>query len=282
MIENTKVPGRVAAFLATTVLLACTGITGPPLSSGVQIEVQVSGGIAGVVYSFEVSGRDRVVRGLTCENGCDFQAGEVLLPLSVTQIQDLAEDMEATGILGLDGTDFGAPCCDDFEFVVTYDNGSDAATIRGSSQALPPDLQAAVQVLLGMANGTVPVVVDLQGSLTNLPRDGVSLGPVTISGDVLEAELSFGGGCASHEIDLVAFNGWLESFPIQVSLFFSHEDNDDPCDAFLTQMRTFDLRRLANEYNRTYSVAGPGLTTLILRIEDVNEPGGFRAVNYVF
>ena len=282
MIESSTLKARFGVFLAALVMLACNGITGPPLSDGVRVEVQVSGGIAGVAYSFEVSGRDRLVRGLTCTNGCDFVAGETLLPVSVVQVQDLAQRIEDTGILDMDGTNFGAPCCDDFEFVVIYETGGESATIQGSSQALPPDLRAVVETLLAMANGTVPVVVDLAGNLNGLPRDAVSLGPVNVAADLLDAELSFGGGCAPHEIDLVAVGGWMESTPVQVNLIFSHEDNGDPCDAFLTQVRTFDLRRLADEYEATFGVGGAGETTVILRVEDFNEPNGFRAVNYVF
>lgn len=282
MIKSSIFNTRFGISLAALVLVACTGITAPPLPGGVRVQVQVSGGIAGVAYSFEVSGRDGVVRGLTCTNGCDFTEGEVLLPLSVVQIQDLAQRIEDTGILNMDGTNFGSQCCDQFEFVVVYETGEESATVEGSSELFPTDLRAVVFTLVAMSDGILPVVVDLDGNLNGLPRDGVSLGPVTVTGNRLDAELSFGGGCALHEIDLVAVGGWLESTPVQVNLFFSHEDNDDPCDAFLTEVRDFDLRGLADEYEATYGVATPGETTLILRVEDFAEPNGARLVNYVF
>lgn len=261
---------------------ACSEIIGIPDPESMHIEVQVSGGIAGVSYSFEVAGDDRVVRGLTCTNVCDFTAGQIFLPLSVTQIQDLAEQWEDTGILELDGTDFGAPCCDDFDFVVTYSVDGRSATIEGSSQALPADLRAAVETVMAMTQSVLPVVVDVDGTGAGFPRDGLSVGPIQLTGDLLEAELSYSGGCANHEIDLVAFGGWLESAPVQVNLFFSHEDNDDPCDAFPTETRRFDLRALARAYEAVYGVAAPGTTTLLLRIEDFQEPNGFKLVSYLF
>ena len=126
------------------------------------------------------------------------------------------------------------------------------------------------------------MIVDLEGMLQNLPRDPVDIGAISIVVHTMEAELSFSGGCADHEIDLVANNGWLESQPVQVGLFFSHEDNDDPCDAWLTETRFFDLRPLSEAYQAVYGTADPGTTTLVLRIEDPDEPGDVRLVDYVF
>ncbi|MGI9625746.1 MAG: hypothetical protein ACR2QM_02840 [Longimicrobiales bacterium] len=272
----------LAVCALTMAFSACSELTRVPDPDSMRIEVQVSGGIAGVSYSFEVAGDDRVVRGLTCTSGCDFVTDQVLLPLSARQILDLVEQWNDTGILEMDGHDFGAPCCDDFEFVVTYSVDGDSATIEGSSQALPADMRAAVQGLMAMTQSVLPVVVDVDGTGAGFPRVPLTVGTVQLTGDLLEAELSFSGGCANHEIDLVAHGGWLESAPVQVNVFFSHDDNDDPCDAFPTETRTFDLRALARAYEGVYGVADPGTTTLLLRVEDAQETSGFRMVSYVF
>ncbi len=260
---------------------ACDGVAGPPLSSGMRVEVQVSGGIAGVDYSFEIVGGERVVRGLHCTHLCDFDAGEILLPLSVAQVQALAADLEDTGLLEMDGANFGTQCCDDFHYVVSFSSGVRSATVEGDGQLLPTDLGVLVNRMVAMSQGTVPALVD-QARVLTLPADGYSLGPVTVDGDILEAELSFGGGCERHEIDVVLRGPWLESFPVRADMEFSHEDNDDPCDAFLTQVRSFDLRPVRAAYLASYPSSQPGQTTLILRLADPEAPGGLREVEYLF
>jgi len=269
----------VAAF--ALLVGACNGVTGPPLASGMRVEVQVSGGIAGVDYAFEIVGRDRVVRGVRCTHLCDFEAGQLILPLSVIQVQALAADLDDTGLLEMDGTDFGTQCCDDFHYVISFSSGVRSATIEGDGQRLPADLGALVNRMVSMAQGTVPALIDQQRALS-LPSDGYSLGSVTVDGDVLEAELSFGGGCEQHEIDLVLRGPWLESFPVRADMEISHEDNDDPCDAFLTEVRSFDLRPVRAAYLASYPTYQPGLTTLILRLPDPEAPGGLREVEYLF
>ena len=262
-------------------LPGCDDITSPPLAAGVRVELEVSGGIAGVDFGFEVLGGQRVVRGLYCNNGCDFEAGEVLLPLSVVQIRSLAEDMEATGILELNGTDFGARCCDDFHYVLSYASGTRVSAVEGDGQQLPADMARIVGRLRAMARGTVPAVMDLEGRL-DLPTDGLAIDDVTLNGNVLDVDLSYGGGCARHEIDLALVNGWLESDPVQVHGFLSHEDHDDPCDALITETRSFDLEPVATAYREAYGTAPSGATTVIIVISDPTHPEGSRRVEYVF
>lgn len=76
----------------------------------------------------------------------------------------------------------------------------------------------------------------------------------------------------------------MESFPVQVRLFLSHEDFDDPCDAWITEDFTFDLVPLKLAYQGTYGVAEPGKTTLVLLLEDpqLASPLGARILEYVF
>jgi hypothetical protein len=76
----------------------------------------------------------------------------------------------------------------------------------------------------------------------------------------------------------------MESNPVQVRLFLSHEDFDDPCDAWITRDYHFDLGPLKKEYQDSYGVAEPGATTLILLLEDplVASPLGARVLTYVF
>ena len=76
----------------------------------------------------------------------------------------------------------------------------------------------------------------------------------------------------------------MESFPVQVRLFLSHEDFDDPCDAWITREFSFDLIPLKIAYQASYGVSEPGKTTLILLLEDplLASPQGARRLEYVF
>ena len=135
--------------------------------------------------------------------------------------------------------------------------------------------------MVAMAEGRVPALVDQNNHLP-LPSDGYDLGAINLEGDFLDLELSYGGGCADHEVDVVLRGPWLESFPVQANMEIAHEDNDDPCDAFLTETRSFDLRPVRAAYLATYPTSQPGQTTLILRFPDPQEPSGFREVEYLF
>lgn len=274
-------PGGLVAIGLCVALQACNGVTVPPIASGVRVEIGVSGGLVGVDYVFEVLGDERIVRGVSCANGCDFDPGDILLPLSIVQVTALAADLEDAGIIELDGTDFGDQCCDDFHYDVSYASAGRTSRVEGSAALFPAELATVVQRLIGFAQGRVPAVVDLTGSLT-LPDAPVELGSHVLNGDLLEVELSYGGGCARHEIDLVAIDGWLESNPVQVRTVFAHEDHQDPCDAFLTETRTFDLGPIASAYRDAYGPADPGATTLLLLLEDPDDPDGYRSVEYVF
>lgn len=76
---------------------------------------------------------------------------------------------------------------------------------------------------------------------------GVTLTDVTTDGYALTADVTYSGGCGQHRMDLVAWGGWLESFPVQVNGLVTHDDGDDACDAIVTEERVFDLRPRSQE-----------------------------------
>jgi len=281
-VVRSGVTGRTAVAIMAACLAGCEGLTAPLPAEDFNVKVEVSGGFAGVSFSFEVSGQDGVVRGLSCESVCDFVAGEILATLSTAQVQRTGEELRAAGILVLDGIDFGTQCCDQFSYVITYEDGERTSTVRGDSGTLPPLLLRAIDTLLGMVDGRLPIIVALEADPDAFPNDPLFVDDAQVVGQALEASVSFGGGCASHEIDLVAFGGWLESFPVQVNVFLSHEDNDDPCDAQLSETRSFDLMPLAEAYRSVYGPGDPGETVVVLRLQDSAQPSGVRLIDYVF
>jgi hypothetical protein len=112
------------------------------------------------------------------------------------------------------------------------------------------------------------IVVDFDGEIAGLPRDSWQLSNARIDGDTLHLRISHGGGCARHGYGLVAWNGWMESNPVQVGVVLLHESNDDPCDALLSPNLRFDLKPLRDAFVEAYG--GPGGTIII----NLDNPSG--------
>lgn len=45
----------------------------------------------------------------------------------------------------------------------------------------------------------------------------------------------------------------MESYPVQVNVLLSHEDNDDPCDAWITEEMAFNLSPLKKAWQEQYN-----------------------------
>ncbi len=277
---------RMIRSIACVALLFAAGCYSDPTAPGgeeVSIRMRVTGGFAGVDYSFTVDGQTGAVVGEACVQLCDFRAGELLVRLSRRQVQELVLQFENGGILGLGRRDFGTQCCDQFHFEIDYRNGNRAALLTGSSEVMPPALGPAIATMMSLARKTLPAVVDFQTRPDSWPRDPVvALRDVTVDGGVLTIAVSHGGGCADHTFDAVAWGGWKESNPVQVDLFLSHDAKGDLCEALVFRDLRFDLTPLRRAYVRDYAPAGP--TTIRIRIADPVTPGAgvVREVHYVF
>ena len=100
--------------------------------------------------------------------------------------------------------------------------------------------------------------------------DPFVLNAATIAGDTLTVNVSYGGGCRTHQLTLVASEGFLESYPVQLRAFLAHNGNGDRCRAWLTEEYDFDLTPIKRMYQAAYRQdAG----TIILLLEDASEPG---------
>ncbi len=84
------------------------------------------------------------------------------------------------------------------------------------------------------------------------PRDPYVLDSARVSGDSLILAVRHSGGCRTHRYGLVAWNGWLESSPVQVDALLAHDDRDDPCDAVISARLSFDLTPLREAYLSAY------------------------------
>ncbi len=73
-----------------------------------------------------------------------------------------------------------------------------------------------------------------------------------IVGDTLVADLTYGGGCEDHFVEMCWDGLFAESEPVQVWVNLVHEDNDDPCDAILHEQHVIDLKPLKTSYQDAY------------------------------
>ena len=87
-----------------------------------------------------------------------------------------------------------------------------------------------------------------------------------IDGDRLTISVSYAGGCRNHAFTLVISESFRESDPVQLPAVLAHEANGDPCEAYPTESRVFDLALVRTRYRQFY---GPGSGTVILRIAGV-------------
>ncbi len=265
------VPTRLLLTItAAQALVGCysPSTLGPVIPGDVTITLSVSGGFAGVQYAIEVDGASGVVRGLSCQAFCDFEAGAVILPVSSAQVEALGRRLDEAGVMAMDGQDFGLQCCDDFHYQLTYRRGERTSRVTGGGASLPRGVAGAVGLLHGLVRGTVPTLVSPDTRDTDWPRDAYQLGEVHVDGLILGAGLTYGGGCGQHRMDLVLWGGWMESYPVQINALITHDDGDDPCDAVVTDERTFVLVPLREAYEDAYGPIGSDRPTVILRLWD--------------
>ena len=249
-----------------------------------DVRLHVTGGFASADYAVFLDGATGSLVGESCINLCDFAVGEVLQSLTPDQVDYVWAQFQEADIQALDGEDFGVQCCDQFHFDVEYRDSRGRSRVQGSSEALPRGLKVAIETLLGMVSGILPVIVDFDTTPASWPQDPFQIEEAIVSGHSLQIRLSYGGGCKTHDVKAVAWGGWMESNPVQVRLFLSHEDFDDPCDAIVTREFNFDLVPLKIAYQGAYGVAEPESTTLILLLADpmLASPQGDRWLEYQF
>lgn len=93
---------------------------------------------------------------------------------------------------------------------------------------------------------------------TTLPPDSVQiddywLDSLSLSGDILTTYLHYSGGCHLHTYDLYwTPNSFMESEPVQVNLYLSHNGYNDPCDAIIGESPSFDISRIRSSYISAY------------------------------
>jgi predicted Zn-dependent protease with MMP-like domain len=274
----------VLAFLLAFSFACGDEVLSPGQNQDIEILLRVTGGFAGADYSVIFQASTGRLLGESCANLCDFQAGQVISQLSQAQVSYILGLFEAADIGSRAGTDFGIECCDQFHYEVVYFDGVTSSHVQGSSERLPQSLREAVGTLQGMASGVMPVVVDFESPADGWPRDPLQIRAAAVQGGALEIGVDYGGGCRTHNLQAVAWGGWMESDPVRVRLLLAHEDFDDPCDALIHRDLRFDLSSLQAAYREAYGTESPGETTVVLLLEDpmMAGPLSARVLDYVF
>jgi hypothetical protein len=262
---------RVLALLLAAGCAGCGDASTAPAADDERIEVEVTGGIAAADYSYRVAGG--VVVGVACGRLCDFAAGDTLLLLTPAQRRALADAVDSSGLPGWTGpADSGTQCCDQFHYRVTWSWGTRVRTFGGTDGLLPEPFRELVRSLQLLRRAIPPVVLSQAEGLQGFRTDALQLHDVRVDGGVLEVDAGWSGGCAVHDVDAVAWTGWMESHPVQVGVALAHDAHGDACKALVRHTLRFDLEPLRRAYAQAY---GSGPATLVLRVGAATGGEGF-------
>ncbi len=273
---------RTAVALALTVLIggatAChSGPLGPDEGESLLLRVTVTGGIAAADYTYTVDGR--AVVGVECRRLCTFAAGDTLLLMTPAQRGALRETVTRSGLpTASSPLDFGTQCCGQFTYRVTWSSGLAERTFTGSDGVLPEVLRELVRALQLLRQGIPPLIVSQEKGLSGFATDPLQVQAARAEGTLLLVDVSYGGGCAAHDLDAVAWTGWMESHPVQVGVAVTQDAHGDACKALVSQSLRFDLEPLRKAYAEAY---GSGPATLVLRV-GATGGGEMRTVSFVF
>lgn len=77
-------------------------------------------------------------------------------------------------------------------------------------------------------------------------RDPLDIKSLKIENDSLFSAVSYGGGCKEHDIKLYAYGEIMESYPPKMKVKFSHNGNNDMCEAYITEHKSYSLIPIKN------------------------------------
>lgn len=270
------------AVMALLAVGACTTeITGLADGQAIVVRVDVTGGIAAADYAFELQDEGAIL-GIRCGNLCDFQPGDTLGRLTPAQWDAVKAGVVASGLPDSGRpVNFGTECCDQFTYRVIYTSGAVVRSFTGSSEALPEPLRKLVRTLHLAYLDTPPLIVAQTTGLSGFSLDPLGILDARVNAGILEVDVTYGGGCGNHDLDAVAYTGWMESNPVQIGVAVTHDARGDVCKAAIQRTLRFDLEPLKDAYLGAY---GPGAATLVLRLEPgAGAPGDApRQVTYSF
>ena len=99
-----------------------------------------------------------------------------------------------------------------------------------------------------------PVLLINEENNSLVEHDLLNVNKVQLDKDLLAFEVSYSGGCETHEIDLLAYKSIQKSNPAQVTVMLSHNSNKDACEAMITKEVKFDLSELKEYLKKNYNI----------------------------
>lgn len=88
----------------------------------------------------------------------------------------------------------------------------------------------------------------------SLPDALFGINSLEIISDELHVNVWYSGGCEEHELGICLDTNdyWMESFPVQIMVTMSHENNGDMCEAEIIETLVFDLESVRVLYEQSY------------------------------
>ena len=92
-------------------------------------------------------------------------------------------------------------------------------------------------------------VIESETGFNNGPFDATSsINSISWNGNCLEISVSYSGGCEDHEIDVVTNGALIKTQPPIMELALKH-DNNDPCEALITETIAYDINDIVSLKN---------------------------------
>lgn len=104
------------------------------------------------------------------------------------------------------------------------------------------------------------VIVD-QGYTNFKNKVLVTIKYMEIEDDILTLAISYSGGCAEHEFELISNGAYAKSYPPQLTLFLRHDDKEDRCRSIVDKKLNFNLK----------PVQYPGTGQVVLKFNNTKE-----------
>jgi hypothetical protein len=92
--------------------------------------------------------------------------------------------------------------------------------------------------------GSVEEYLDATSNPSNETSDPFELNGIVINGDKVEVSVSYPGGCAQHTFEIIWDQMIMYSDPPQINMVIIHDNNGDICEAYITEVITFELDSL--------------------------------------
>lgn len=83
-------------------------------------------------------------------------------------------------------------------------------------------------------------------NLEVINKDPLQFNSAVVDGDKLSINVSYSGGCRTHQIQPYALTSIEKSNPARVLIMLSHHADNDMCEAYITEDYEFDLSALKN------------------------------------